>query len=60
MVHRAGCPASDPIGLYWRARLMELQDPESKSDGGDSDDEDFVMSSEEEDSKPILRFSSIF
>ncbi|CUA74030.1 Protein priB [Lentinula edodes] [Rhizoctonia solani] len=45
--HRPGCPASDPMGLYGRSRLMQLQDPDAEAKDNESDDDD--MSSEEEE-----------
>ncbi|CCO32036.1 Protein priB [Rhizoctonia solani AG-1 IB] len=46
IIHRAGCPASDPMGLYGRSRLMELQDPDS--DAKDDLEDDTSMTSEED------------
>ncbi|CAE6471119.1 unnamed protein product [Rhizoctonia solani] len=46
VIHRAGCPVSDPMGLYGRSRLMELQDPDS--DAKDDLEEDTSMTSEED------------
>ncbi|CAE6513308.1 unnamed protein product [Rhizoctonia solani] len=56
VVHRAGCPASDPMGLYGRSRLMELQDPDSDAKE-DELEEDALMSSEEEDKRHDLNLS---
>ncbi|ELU36818.1 fungal specific transcription factor domain-containing protein [Rhizoctonia solani AG-1 IA] len=57
VIHRAGCPASDPMGLYGRSRLMELQDPDS--DAKDDLEEYTSITSEEEDSKFITANGSI-
>ncbi|CAE6453911.1 unnamed protein product [Rhizoctonia solani] len=48
VVHRPGCPASDPMGLYGRSRLMELQDPDAEAKENESED-DILMTSEEEE-----------
>ncbi|KAL5637830.1 hypothetical protein ACGC1H_002185 [Rhizoctonia solani] len=48
IVHRPGCPASDPMGLYGRSRLMELQNPDAEAKENESED-DILMNSEEEE-----------
>ncbi|KAF8675044.1 hypothetical protein RHS04_06817 [Rhizoctonia solani] len=55
VIHRAGCPASDPMGLYGRSRLMELQDPDS--DAKDDLEEYTSITSEEEDRRHDLHLS---
>ncbi|CAE6437871.1 unnamed protein product [Rhizoctonia solani] len=48
IVHRPGCPASDPLALYGRSRLMELEDPDSDAKENEFE-EDTPITSEEED-----------